>query len=127
MNTIPIYEWLRDSSIIRGTLGEPSRIYRTVSPQDEVYPLVIWQVIAGVTENYIGERPGIDNVIVQLDVYGRDEAELDTLMFAVCWTLETRGHQRGVPRDVFEGQPTKTLRRMVEFSIWENRIPMSPT
>jgi hypothetical protein len=126
MNTLPIYEWLRESSLVFGMLGEPSRIYRTVAPQDEVYPLIVWQVIAGVTENYIGERPGIDNAIVQIDVYGRDEEELDVLMFAVCHALEAHGHQRGVPRDMFEGQPSKTLRRMVEFSFWENRTSMSP-
>ena len=126
MNTIPIYQWLRESSIVLALLGEPSRIYRTVAPQDEEYPLIVWQVVAGVSENYLGERPGIDNVIVQIDVYGRDEQELDTLMTAVCYALETHGHQRGVPRDVFEGPPSKTLRRTVDFSIWENRVAMSP-
>lgn len=126
MNTIPIYQWLRESSIVLSMLGEPSRIYRTTAPQEETYPLIVWQVVAGVSENYLGERPGIDNIVVQIDVYGRDEQELDILMAAACHALETHGHQRGVPRDMFEGHPSNALRRTVDFSIWEHRVAMSP-
>lgn len=123
---IPVYDWLRESSTIRSLLGEPSRIYRTLSPQDEVYPLIIWQVVAGTVENYLGQVPGMDNAIIQFDVYGRDEEEVEMLAFAVSRTLEAKGHQRGVPRDTYEGQPTKLYRVSIDFSFWENRSPISP-
>lgn len=123
---IPVYAWLRESATIRMLLGDPSRIYRTLSPQDEQYPRIVWQVVAGTVENYLGEPPGIDNAIIQFDVYGRDEAEMELLSFAVSRTLETKGHQRGVPRDVFEGAPTKLYRMSIDFSFWENRDAISP-
>jgi hypothetical protein len=125
---LPIYQWLSQSSYLLAVLGTPDnlRIYRTVAPQDQEKPFIVWNVVAGTVENYLGERPGMDNAIVQLDLYSYDEEQLEMMTAAVSRTLEVYGHQRGVPRDMFDGQPAKLRRISIDFSFWENRVNISP-
>jgi hypothetical protein len=116
----PIYSILSGDTGLAGLLATNSgfKIYRSQAPQDLTPPLVVWNTVAGVSNNYLSETPGIDNPIIQIDCYSYDEEEVATLASLVRSALELHGQQRGQPRDSWEGQPTKLYRISMDFSFW---------
>lgn len=39
------------------------------APQGVVLPYAVWQLVGGLPENYLGDRPDMDGSTVQVDVY----------------------------------------------------------
>lgn len=39
--------------------------------EQETYPYVVWQIIGGQPENYLGNLPDADHFTTQIDVYGK--------------------------------------------------------
>lgn len=119
----PVYDILYDDEDVMSVVGTGSivKIFRGVAPQDTTPPFIVWNTLGGASNNYMAERPGIDNPVVQIDVYSRDEEEADTLAQYVRDALELHAHQRGQPRETWEGQPTKLYRVSLDFSFWSTR------
>lgn len=49
------------------------------APQNVEYPYAVWRLISGGPENYLADRPVVDNASIQIDIYsnpsqGPDEA-----------------------------------------------------
>jgi hypothetical protein len=48
------------------------KCFQDVIPQDVAMPAVVWSVLSGTPESYLGEGPGMDSIVCQIDVYGDD-------------------------------------------------------
>ena len=70
-----LYALVKDVAGVQAVLGNPVRLYRFgQAPQDVAKPYAVQQTIAGQPENYLGERPDQDTLLVQVDVYAADMA-----------------------------------------------------
>lgn len=95
-----IYTLLQGSPDVRSLFGARPRIYRDSAPQNanpatrpqdwRMYG--VWQVVVSAPENTLSEDPSHERVACQLDVYGKDQAEVETAGIAVRRQLETRTH-----------------------------------
>ena len=72
----PIFAIASASATVKALIGSsPVRCYPFGSaPQNVALPYVVWQIIAGQPENYIGDTPDLDKYVTQVDVYGLTEA-----------------------------------------------------
>lgn len=55
-------------------------------PLPVVYPYAVWQFAYGTPENYLGQRPDVDSIGVQVDVYA-DPAQGAAMARAVGYAL----------------------------------------
>lgn len=122
----PVPEYLLASTEVAALVGtNPVRIFRDVAPQDTARPYVVWSVIFGAAENYLAQRPGIDNFRVQIDCWGDDEAQVEDLARAVRDALEG---QRVVMIGINSALPdfeTSLRRYSFDWSFWVDREPLS--
>ncbi|MBY3671866.1 DUF3168 domain-containing protein [Vibrio cholerae] len=74
MNNAPIFSVCKADPVVTSLLGEsPMRLYLFgMAPQNPVKPYAVWQVVGGLPENYMDERPDIDSFNLQIDVYSTD-------------------------------------------------------
>lgn len=115
----PVFALLTAASPVTDIVDE--RIYRHAhAPQDALKPYITWSVVGGHAENYLAQRPGIDQELVQIDCWSTTAQECKTLMLAVVAALELDGHQQGMPQDDFE-QDTQLYRVMLQFHFWTPR------
>lgn len=71
-------------------------------PQAPAKPYVVWQVVAGLPENYLGDRPDIDQYTIQFDVYADTAASARLVGDAIRDAIELQCHivsWRGESRD----------------------------
>lgn len=114
-----VYALLRASGAVTALVAD--RIYRFgAAPQGVAKPYITWQVVAGHTENYLSNAPGIDQQRVQLDVWATAQSTCDDLKEAVVSALENDGSQASVPMDSFESD-TSLYRYTIEFYFWISR------
>ncbi|MCK0153858.1 DUF3168 domain-containing protein [Alcanivorax sp. S6407] len=89
----PVYPILSANAAVVALLGNPIRCYPFGSaPQGVQDPYVVWQVIGGAAENYLQDRPDADSYDVQMDVYGRDEADVLAVAKAIRDAMEARAY-----------------------------------
>lgn len=119
----PIYAVVSDDPTCQALLGVPpgTRIYPFGEADEGTpYPYVVWQVIGGSPENYLGNRPDVDNLALQVDVYGATSGAATAVAKAVRNAIERRaqitrwGPQ---PRDV----ETKSYRISFDVDWWVKR------
>lgn len=67
----PIFQVCSASAAVKALIGtNPVRLYPfDEAPQGVIYPYVVWQMVNGSPENYLGDRPDIDGYTTQVDVY----------------------------------------------------------
>lgn len=72
----PIYKVIAASATVKALIGSsPVRCYPFGNaPQNVALPYVVWQIITGQPENYIGDTPDLDKYVTQVDVYGLTES-----------------------------------------------------
>jgi hypothetical protein len=72
----PIFPLVAASSAVKALIGSnPVRFYQFgMAPQNVAKPYVVWQRVFGAPENYLGDRPGIDQLTVQIDAYATEAA-----------------------------------------------------
>jgi hypothetical protein len=70
--TPPIFDTV-DVAPVRALLKAPNGVLRFYmfgrAPQNGPYPYAVWQLAYGTPENYLGQRPDVDSLGVQVDVY----------------------------------------------------------
>jgi len=95
---IPLFPIISSDPACTALLGAaPTRFYPFgLSPQPGqsgyAEPYVTHQVITGLPENYIGDRPDIDSATVQIDIWSSDPLQIDPLTTALRDALEPHGH-----------------------------------
>lgn len=125
----PIFPILSTDPTVRSLLGEPpsTRIYPFGEARQTVtYPYVTWQIITGTPEVYLGDRPDIDDVRVQIDCWGdgtpekSGAASVNAVADAIRNVLE--GHGYMVDFGSTERDPdTVSYRYRMDFEFWTHR------
>lgn len=119
--THPVPALLGSAPAVLALVGtSPVRIYRGTAPQTTPRPYLTWRTVYASPQNYIGERPSIDNDRSQLDCWADTEDEVDELARVVRQVLEPHGYELGVNLD--EKDPETGLRRVsFDWSFWTPR------
>ncbi|MCG3743085.1 DUF3168 domain-containing protein [Vibrio cincinnatiensis] len=103
MNTAPIHLICSQDPLVTSLLGSsPVRLYMFgLAPQTPVKPYAVWQVITGQPENYMDDRPDIDDYTLQIDVYGDSVSSVREVVGAIrhaiepyCMLTSYRGERR---------------------------------
>ncbi len=116
----PVFSTLSVSSSILDMFGSnPCRIYPfdRSDEQPEVYPYVTWGVVSGVPENYLGNRPDVDSIRVQIDVWGRTAKECLDGMALIRNELEPISYLLDFS-DAGRDTETKCYRMIADFEFW---------
>jgi hypothetical protein len=121
----PIYRWLEGVPAVANLVGD--RIFPFgLADQNTPYPYVTFQIISGLPEQYLGDRPDIDSVQVQVDCWGTNKADgaggtqVSNVADAVRDVLEGYGHMVGFGST--ERDPdTLSYRYRMDFEFWTPR------
>lgn len=118
----PIFELAAKDAAVRAVLGTtPTRLFLFgLAPEGVSYPYAVWQVVGGSPENYLTNRPDIDNFVIQMDVYGPSANEVRAAAKALRDALEDHAHVtswRGESRD----SETRLYRSSFDMSFFTNR------
>lgn len=62
------------------------------APEGVILPYAVWQVASGSPENYINQRPDMDNFTLQIDVYAATGASARAVGEALRDSIELRAH-----------------------------------
>lgn len=123
----PIYPIVAADAAVRSILGDsPVRFYSFgQAPEKPTYPYAVFQIATGSPENYLGGRPDIDSLTVQVDVYGRLPANARSAALALRDAIEPHAHitlWRGEEVD----PATKALRIGFDCDWWVPRSAIVP-
>lgn len=93
----PLQSTVYNHAPARALLGSnPFRFYLfgkiPETPGASELPYVAWQVINGSPENYLNRVPDMDEMTLQVDVYGQDQAQVTAASVAVRDAIEPKAH-----------------------------------
>lgn len=94
----PIYPLARSSSAVMAILGSPNpRFYafgNAPQPGKPGYalPYAVWQTVYGSPENYVNQRPDVDNWGIQVDAYAASAQQARDVSQALSDALEGQAH-----------------------------------
>lgn len=107
------------------TGSAPLRVYQFgLAPQPGTafyaVPYAVWQFAYGSPENYLGDRPDIDNPGVQIDVYAATDGQARAVAEKLQYAMEGGGHVTGY-RGESKDPPTGLSRSGFDVEFWVNR------
>ena len=115
--TPPIFKVCAADPAVTALLGiSPCRLYPFgEAPEGVEYPYAVWAQISGAPENYLGDRPDMDQISLQVDVWAKTGASATAVAAALRNAIE--GHAyitawRGTSTD----QETKSKRASFDIS-----------
>lgn len=114
----PVYATLIASGAVTALVS--TRIYPDTAPQDSVKPYITFSDVGGQTNNYLGDVPGIDNQVVQIEITALTSASREAIKNAVIAALDPVANMVSQPMGTWEFE-TKTYRLMLEYSFWVGR------
>lgn len=83
----PVYTALRQNATVLSTVG--NRIYRHGSaPQNVTKPYITWFVVMGMPEVQLSGAPSNDFDTIQIDCWSDQDAQVETLAYAVRKALD---------------------------------------
>ncbi|UXY46962.1 tail completion protein gp17 [Stenotrophomonas maltophilia] len=90
----PIFPLCIASTPVRLAFGDaPTRVYPFgLIENPPALPYAVWQTVSGSPENYLAQRPDVDALTTQVDVYAKDEASLVKGATALRDAFEPRGY-----------------------------------
>lgn len=90
--TPPIFKVCSASPAVTALLGDsPCRLYPFgEAPEGVTYPYATWQWSGGEPENYLGDRPDMDQFDLQVDVWAKTGADATAVATALRDAIE--GH-----------------------------------
>lgn len=113
-----IYTWLSSDPTVAGIVG--TQIFPDVIPPSKTAPAVVYSVIAGGSENYLGATPSVDNVIVQIACWATSALNANNLYKAVRAVMDAQGMCTGFHGTSFDKE-TNLIAVLVDYSIWAPR------
>jgi hypothetical protein len=121
----PIYQLAAASAAVRALLGtEPRFTPFGAAPQkdDPLYgvPYAVYQTIYGTPENYLGQRPDVDNWGVQVDVYAKTVPQANAAAIALREAFEGVAHVVAYNGDA-KDPPTGLFRFSFTVEFWTPR------
>jgi len=121
VTTFSPFALLKDDAGVQAALGNPPRAYPFgEAPQGVDAPYAVWQLIAGTPENYLNERPDMDDLRYQFDVYAITAAQARSVANAVAYAMELAGHQVSHNPDDRDAE-TRLYRVGFDFEFWASR------
>jgi len=120
MNDAPLFALAVATPAVLAVLGaNPTRLYPFGdSPQkgEPLYgrPYAVWQTVYGSPENYLNQRPDVDNWGVQVDVYADTVANARSIRDALLVAWEDDGHVTAWNGD---GRETNTKLYRISFTV----------
>lgn len=114
----PVYRSLVADGAVTAIAG--TRIYPGALPQSVTLPAIVLTTVSGAPENYLSQRPGIDNYRVQIDVWAKDEPEANDLASKVRANVEQIGQIVSYNGEEFE-PTTKRYRYSFDLSVFVHR------
>ena len=82
-----------DPAVTALLCATPTRFYPFgEAPQGVIYPYAVWQLVGGQPENYINQRPDIDNYTLQVDVYADTVASARAVASALRDAIELHAY-----------------------------------
>lgn len=105
MIKLPIYRVVKSSPQVLQVLGGPEPRFYPAGENDDLpitYPYAVYRVVGGSPHNFLGQRPDLDDVLVQVDVYGTSHAQAEAVVLALRDALEPHCRitsWRGASRD----------------------------
>lgn len=123
MNYPPIFSLAAASPAVTNLLGSPvTRLYLFgQATQQTARPYAVWQTVYGNPENYINERPNIDNWGTQVDVYAKTAAQSRQVAKALMDAWEGAAHVVQYNGD-FKVPDTEDYRFSFTVEWYTNRI-----
>ncbi len=77
----PVYATLIASGAVTALVS--TRIYPDAAPQDSAKPYITFSDVGGIANNYLGDVPGIDNPVVQIEITALTSASREAIKNAV--------------------------------------------
>lgn len=101
--------------------SDPVRFYPFgQATQQTPKPYATYQIIAGTPENYLGNLPDIDMVLIQIDVWGDTAPSVSSVADDIRDALEGACHMTGI--GVSSRDPnTQNYRYQMDFTYWNPR------
>ena len=104
---------LADPTVTSKLGSAPLKFYPGgMAPQGVNAPYAVWQVFSGYPENYINQKPDIDSISIQIDVYSSTLQEAREITTAIVDVVESNAH---VTNWRGEQQEKETLLYRVSF------------
>ena len=116
---IPVYSMLRSSAAVVALVG--TRIYRSWGGNSPQAPYIVWSVVAAPPDNHMSGRPPSDRYSVNVDCFGRNEAESDAVTLAARNAVEGYGQLSSGPQDLGRDMDTELWRYTMTVDIHVNR------
>lgn len=91
MTKLPIYRLVKTSAQVLDVLGDPEPRFYPFGENDDApveYPYAVYRVIGGSPHNFMADRPDVDEVLIQIDVYGKTVDQADAAVLALRDALE---------------------------------------
>ena len=78
----------------------PLRFYAWgLAPQNVEKPYAVWRQVYGTPENYLGDRPDIDNAGLQIDCYADSSSVARSVGEAIQYAIELSAYVVSGPRE----------------------------
>lgn len=112
----PIFQVCAADPAVTALLGAvPTRLYPFgEAPQGVSYPYAVWQTFGGAPENYLGNRPDLDNFALQVDVYADTGASARSVAAALRDAIEPHAY---ITRWGGESVDQETKRYRISFDV----------
>lgn len=126
----PIFSTCSADSGVTGLFGSnPCRVFpfgvaEGATENRPTKPYAVWQVISGVPENYLGQRPDTDSWTLQIDVYADTATAARNGAVAIRDAIEPYSHVVGW-RGESKDPDTKNYRCSFDVDWFTERNPVS--
>jgi hypothetical protein len=120
--TPPIFTLLAAAPAVTALVGvSPVRIFPGgIAPEGTVLPYATWQIVSLQPENYLADRPDMEQTRVQLDCWGATQAQAMQLYNAAIAALELDAYQVSFNDDSQDAE-TLNWRQSADFEFWVDR------
>lgn len=99
----------------------PKRFYpHGQATQATAKPYATWQIVAGTPENYLGQLPDVDSVLVQVDVWADTQSSASAVADDIRNAFEPVMHMTSFGNTERDAA-TQLYRYRMDFSYWVPR------
>lgn len=119
----PIFKLLKQSDVLKQHLQD-KQIFRLflagLAPDEVKLPYVVWQQISRNPLNTLGDRPKMDDYLIQIDVYSNQLQQAQDIAYEIERILEIECRVRG--SRIGQDPITKNFRVLLEVEMLNPRI-----
>lgn len=114
-----IFTWLKDDATVSGYVG--TKIFPNVIPDGQDSPAIVYQLVGGHPENYLGENPTIDRGVYQITAWSVAPTTARDLCKAARTVMEQHGMVVPGSYGMDFDKDTNMHGFRFDVSVWDNR------